>query len=80
MMASATNRWSIKPYGERSLVTSSAEVVLKGGRLGRLLEPLLAPVVERLGGRSLASLKYLVEEGHPHPRGGRGLVALPSTC
>jgi carbon monoxide dehydrogenase subunit G len=80
MMASATNRWSVEAYGERSLVTSTAEITLKGGAVGRLLEPVLRPIVYRLGGRSLASLKYLVEEGHPHPRGGRGLAAIPSVC
>lgn len=80
LMANATNRWSVEPYGERSLVTSTAAVTLKGGVVGLILEPVLRPFVHRLGGRSLASLKYLVEHGQPHPRGGPGLPPVPWIC
>jgi len=32
----------VQPEGEQTLLTSQAEVVLKGGPLGKLLEPLVA--------------------------------------
>ncbi|MEP2426106.1 MAG: hypothetical protein ABJH99_08825, partial [Tateyamaria sp.] len=43
-------------------MTTQADVVLKGGRLGRLLEPLLRLASRKMGSQSLAAFKYLVEE------------------
>ncbi len=57
MMHSATNRWSVEAHGNQTLVTSFAEVVLKGKVFGRALEPLVRIMANRLGGQSLASLK-----------------------
>jgi hypothetical protein len=39
--------------------------VLKGGLVGRLLEPLVAYQLNRVGPRTLAAFKYLVEHGEP---------------
>jgi carbon monoxide dehydrogenase subunit G len=80
MMKHASNRWSVEPRGEQTLVTSEAEVVLKGGIFGLLLQPIVKWMAGRLGARSLASLKYLVEHGHPLPRGARRLPPAPATC
>jgi ligand-binding SRPBCC domain-containing protein len=80
MMQRAINRWSVEAQGNRTLVTSSAEVVVKGGVFGRLLEPLLGLVFVRLGARSMASLKYLVEHGEPFSGSARNLVAAPIAC
>lgn len=66
MMKAATNTWSVEAHGEQTLVTSSAEVVLKGGVFGLALEPLVRLMAARLGAQSMASLKYLVEHGHPY--------------
>jgi len=80
MMESATNMWSVEARGTQTLVTSSAEVVLKGGFFGRLLEPLAKLVATRLGAESLASLKYYVEQGHPYPGRARELGPAPALC
>lgn len=61
----ATNEWTVEEQGEQTLLISRAEVVLKGGRLGRLLEPILNIQLNRVGPRTLAAFKYLVEHGQP---------------
>ncbi len=80
MMKTATNRWSIVAHGAQTLVTSSSEVVLSGGVFGRLLEPLARAMAGRLGDRSLASLKYLVEHGVPFPGRQAELTLAPAGC
>src|SRR6266540_1262856 len=62
-VAQARNTWTVQAEGERTLVTSRAEVALKGGLPGRLLEPIVAFQLERIGPRTLAAFKYLVEHG-----------------
>jgi hypothetical protein len=79
MMKRATNRWTVEPRGSQTLVTSTAEVELKGGVVGLLLQPLVKIVASRMGARSLASLKYLVEQGHPYA-GGHRLALAPTAC
>jgi len=76
LMKRATNTWSVEPSGGKTLVRSAASVELKGGIFGRLLEPLVAAMSARLGAQSLASLKYLVEQGHPY-QGTERLAAQP---
>ena len=66
--------------GTQTQVTSSAEVELKGGVLGRLLEPLVSAVFSRMGPRSLASLKYLVEHGEPFKGPARKIPLAPAVC
>ncbi|MEO8185684.1 MAG: SRPBCC family protein [Deltaproteobacteria bacterium] len=80
MMKSATNRWRVEARGDQTLVTSTAEVVLKGGFLGALLEPIVRTLAARLGAQSLAALKYLVEHGHPYPGKARQLGPAPALC
>jgi hypothetical protein len=80
MMKHATNRWTVEPHGTQTLVTTTAEVVLKGGVFGVLLEPLVRMMASGMGARSLASLKYLVEEGHPYRGNSRRLAAAPTGC
>jgi hypothetical protein len=61
----AHNVWSVHPENERqALLTTVAEVELKGGYFGRLLEPIMATVFRRMAPSSLAAFKYLVEKGH----------------
>src|SRR5262249_26123510 len=66
MLKHARNTWSVEPHGNQTLVTSVAEAELKGGVLGLLLQPILKPLFVRMGGQSLASLKYFVEHGQPY--------------
>jgi carbon monoxide dehydrogenase subunit G len=76
----ATNTWTVHPEGEKTLLTSEAEVELKGGLVGRLLEPIIAPQMKRLAPGSLAALKYLVENGKPPSGRHADLLPIPSLC
>jgi carbon monoxide dehydrogenase subunit G len=80
LMKLATNRWSVEAHGNQTLVKSEAEVVLKGGVFGHLLEPLVRAMAGRLGAQSLAALKYLVEHGQPFPGKPRKLSPAPALC
>jgi hypothetical protein len=64
-VALARNEWSVHPQGNQALLTSRAEVALKGGPVARLLEPFVAYQSRRIGRRTLAAFKYLVEHGEP---------------
>lgn len=64
-VASAKNAWTVQAEGEQTLLLSQAEVVLKGGLAGLLLEPIVAHQLKRIGPRTLAAFKYLVEHGRP---------------
>src|SRR5712691_9682560 len=66
LMKRAANRWSVLPQGERSLLTSEAELEMAGGVLGRLVEPVLALLLQRIVPSALAPFKYFVEHGHPY--------------
>jgi hypothetical protein len=80
LVKQATNRWTLAPEGDRTLLTSKAEVVLKGGVAGRLLEPIVAYQFKRMGPRALAALKHLVEHGEP-PQGKHSrLPKIPAAC
>jgi hypothetical protein len=77
----ARNTWTVHPHGaDRTLLESNAEVEVKGGPLGRLLEPLLAWQSRRLGQRSLAAFKHLVEHGTPPSAKHSRLPRIPATC
>ena len=77
----ARNVWSVRPESERqSLLTTDAEVELKGGTFGKLLEPVMAGVFRRMAPSSLAAFKYLVENGHPYEGRHSDLPAAAATC
>jgi len=71
---------SVIPQGERTLLTSEAALTIKGGVFGRMLEPILRPLMRRMAPNVLAGFKYLVE--HVHPYGGKAseLPRVPATC
>lgn len=48
---------------DTTLLRAVADVDLKGGLLGRLLEPLLRLVSSKMGDQALAAFKYFVEQG-----------------
>ena len=79
LLASARNTWTVHPEGDRTLLTSEAEVVLKGGRAGRLLEPLLRLQFSRMGSRTLAAFN-LVEHGEPSILTHAKLPRAPAAC
>jgi uncharacterized protein YndB with AHSA1/START domain len=80
-LSEATNTWSVEAMpGNRTLVRSVATATIKGGAFGSVLEPLMRPMFSRLGARSLASLKYLVEHGEPFAGSVRDLPLAPAGC
>lgn len=80
LMKRATNRWSVIPHGTQSLLTSEAEVEIKGGVFGRVLEAILGPVMRRMAPNTLTSFKYLVEHGHPFDGKATELPRAAATC
>jgi uncharacterized protein YndB with AHSA1/START domain len=76
----ATNRWSVHPQGERTLLTSEAELEFKGGIGGRVLALAIAPLMRRMAPGTLASFKYLVEQGHPYLGKAASLPRPPASC
>jgi hypothetical protein len=65
MVKSAKNTWTVKAENGKTIITTESVLVLKGGIIGRMFEPLVKLMSKRLGTKSLASLKYLVENGKP---------------
>ena len=80
LMTRATNRWSVLPQGDKALLTSEAELEIKGGLLGRLFEPVMAPLMRRMGPTALAAFKYLVEHGQPYGGKASTLPKAPALC
>ncbi|HZG68342.1 MAG TPA: SRPBCC family protein [Herpetosiphonaceae bacterium] len=80
LMKHARNRWSVIPHGDKSLLRSEAELEIKGGVLGRMLEPILAPLMRRMAPHALAGFKYLVEHGHPYEGKAAELPWAPTSC
>lgn len=80
LMKRARNRWSVSPQGAKALLTSEAELEIKGGVLGRLLEPLLGPMMRRTAPGALAAFKYFVEQGQPYSGKAADLPRAAVTC
>jgi hypothetical protein len=80
LVATARNQWTVQPEGDQTLLTSHAEVVLKCGRLGRLLEPVLRLQFARMGPRTLAAFKHVVEHGEPPRVRHAKLPRIPASC
>ena len=80
MMAFARNRWSVRAEGDRTLVTSEADVVFRGGWLGRLAGYLLIPLIGAVLPNPLAKFKYWVENGRPFQGSARALPIPAIAC
>jgi len=80
LVAHARNEWTLRPEGERTLLTTKAEVVLKGSVVGKLLEPIAAYQFKRMGPRTLAAFKYLVEHGEPPAMKHAKLPRVAAVC
>ena len=76
----AKNTWTVHAEGAQTLLTSAAEVELKGGALTRPLEPAMAYQLNRVGRRTLASFKYLVEHGQPPSVNHSKLPRVAAAC
>jgi hypothetical protein len=79
-MKRAVNRWSVIPQGERSLLVSEAELEIKGGVFGRILELILEPVMRPMGPNALARFKYFVEHGRAYQGKASDLRRAPVAC
>src|SRR5262249_37863940 len=80
LMQRAVNRWMVVSHGEQFLLISEAELQIKGGVLGRILEPILVLLMRRMASNTLARFKYLVEYGHPYAGKVSDLSLASSNC
>jgi len=80
MVKRAINTWSVESIKGKTLVTSKSEIELKGGVIGKLLEPLMRLMSKKMGNESLAALKYLVENKEPYGGKLSRLPDLPIAC
>ena len=65
LVKSARNKWPLVEEAGKTYLTTEAEVVIKGGLSGRLLEPLMKLASKKMVENALAALKYLIETGRP---------------
>lgn len=80
LVGRAANRWTVEAVGDRTLLSTHAQVVVRGGRVGRLLEPLIAWQARRAGSRALRAFKHLVERGGPPAVRHARLPRAPAGC
>jgi len=80
MVKSAKNKWSLLPENGKTLLITESTVELKGGLLGKLLEPLMFFVSKRMGSNSLAAIKYLIENGRAYEKQHSKLPRVPISC
>jgi Polyketide cyclase / dehydrase and lipid transport len=80
LMKRAINRWSVLAQGEQTLLTSEAELEIKGGVLGRMLEPIVGPLLRRMAPNTLRAFKYFVEHGYPYAGKAADLPRAPASC
>jgi len=80
LVKSAKNTWSVTAENGKTLLKTEFEVVLKGGFMGRLLEPLMRFLSSRMGSDALAAFKYLAENGHAFKGKHTKLPRVSVTC
>ncbi len=80
MMKLARNRWSVRPDGAGTLVTSEAEVEFRGGVFGWLLGWVIVPLLRLLLPNPLAKFKFWVEQGRPFEGKASKLPSPPALC
>jgi carbon monoxide dehydrogenase subunit G len=80
MMKRAVNHWSVIPKGEKTLLTSEAELELKGGVFAKILEPIIGPLIHKMASNALAPFKYFVENGRPYNGKSSELPIAPVIC
>lgn len=80
LVKSAKNTWSLRGENGKTLLETQSEVVIKGGLLGRILEPLMKIMASKMGGDALAAFKYLVEHGEPFQGKHSILPRVPVNC
>ena len=76
----AKNTWTVISKNHKTLLTSQAEIEVKGGFIGIAFEPILHFMTRRMGANAMAAFKYLVEEGKPYKGKHSSLARAPFTC
>ncbi len=67
LVAKAKNTWRVAEQQGKTLLSTESEIVMQGGLLGVIcLQPLMYLMARLMGGKTLAALKYLVEQGQPY--------------
>ena len=79
-MKSAKNTWSMEAINGDTLLTTESEIILKGGIVGKLFEPLMLMMSKSMGANSLAAFKHLVEVGRPYKGNFSSLPRVPIEC
>lgn len=69
MVKSTNNTWSVLCQNGQTLIKTESRIVLKGGVFGKLLEPFMRLMVNRMAAEALAGFKFLVETGEPFEAG-----------
>jgi hypothetical protein len=80
LVAVATNRWVLTPADDRTLLTSTATLGLKGRVAGRALEPVFGLLARRTAARSFLPFKFLVEHDRPFDGARDALGHALSSC
>lgn len=66
LIKSAKNTWSVSAVKGKTLLTTESEIIIKGGILGSILEPIMSVMFKKMGADTLAAFQYLVENGSPY--------------
>ena len=66
LVKSAKNTWSLIEKEGKTYLTTEAAVVFKGGYFGKMIQPLMKIIFNKMGANTLAALKYLIENGTPY--------------
>jgi len=77
---SAKNTWSVISVNNKTLLTSKAEIEIKGGFIGKLFKPIRLLITTQMGANVMAAFKYLVEEGKPYKGKHSSLARVSVTC
>ncbi len=65
---SAENNWHVQSVGPNKSVVKTWAVVTFKKFPGLFFAPFFKWQISRIGGRTMAELKYYIEQGKPHPR------------
>lgn len=77
---SAINSWELIQENGKTLVISKAEIDLGTGLLNNILSYFMKPYMRKMGPRTLALLKYWIEEGVPYSGKASHIPPGPMTC
>ena len=64
----AENNWHVQPIGPNKTIIKTWAVLTFNTFLGLLFGPFFKWQINRIGGQTMAELKYYIEQGVPHPR------------